>query len=130
MVALVILVPGIFAVDAFENMGALYAFGSLLAFMFAHAAILRLRVKKPEAPRPFKLGWNIRFKGYEMPTSAMLGLAATTVIWVMILVTQPYSRWVGIIWMVAGLIIYYLYRRKEHLPLNNAPKKRQEFYSK
>jgi len=38
-------------------------------------------------------------------------------------VTQAYSRWVGLIWMVAGLIIYYLYRRKEHLPLTHIPKK-------
>jgi len=122
-VAFLILAPGFFAANVFENMGALYAFGSLLAFMFAHASILSLRAKKPELARPFKIGWNIRIKGREMPVSTIIGLLATTTIWIIILITQPYCRWVGTIWMVAGLIIYYLYRRKEHLPLTHIPKK-------
>ncbi len=119
IIALFILTPGFFAADVFKNMGALYAFGSLLAFMFAHASILSLRVRKPELPRPFKLGWNIRIKGREMPVTTMLGLAATTVIWVIILITQPYSRWVGIIWMAVGLIVYYLYCRKQRMSLTH-----------
>jgi len=120
IVALLILTPGLFAANVFKNMGALYAFGSLLAFMFAHASILTLRAKKPELPRPFKIGWNITIRRREMPITAILGLTATAVIWVIILITQPYSRWVGLVWMVAGLVIYYFYRRREHLPLTHA----------
>jgi len=119
IVALLVLTPGFFAADVFKNMGTLYAFGSLLAFMFAHASILSLRVRKPELPRPFKLGWNIRIRGREMPLTAILGLVATTIIWIIILITQPYSRWVGIIWMVVGLVVYYLYRRKQRMPLTH-----------
>jgi len=121
-IALLILIPAFLGADAFKNMGALYAFGSLLAFMFAHASILRLRAKKPELPRPFKIGGNIRIKGREMPISSILGLAATSIIWIIILITQPYSRWVGIGWMVVGLIIYYFYRRKMHMPLTHTKK--------
>ncbi len=121
IVALLILLPGLFATNVFENMGALYAFGSLLAFMFAHASILSLRVRRPEAARPFKLGWNVRIKRLEIPISAVLGLGATMTIWIIILITQPYSRWVGIVWMIVGAVIYYLYRRKEHLPLTHVP---------
>jgi len=116
LIAILILIPGLFAADVFENMGALYAVGSLLAFMFAHASILSLRIRKPELPRPFKLGWNIRVKGRELPISALLGLATTSIIWVIILITQDYSRWVGLIWMVIGLVIYYLYRRRQRMP--------------
>ena len=112
IIALFILTPGFFAPDVFENMGALYVFGSLLAFMFAHASILSLRIRKPELPRPFKLGWNIKFKERELPISAIIGLTATTTIWLIILATQPYSRWVGLAWMVVGLIVYYIYRRR------------------
>jgi APA family basic amino acid/polyamine antiporter len=120
LIALVILVPGFSAANVFENMGALYAFGSLLAFMFAHASILRLRVKKPELPRPFKLGGNLKIKGYELPISTIIGLVATGVIWVIILATQPYSRWVGIGWMIFGFVLYYFYRRKQRMSLTSS----------
>ncbi|MFC1942072.1 APC family permease [Chloroflexota bacterium] len=112
LIAILILVPGLFATDVFANMGALYAVGSLLAFMFAHASIISLRVSKPELPRPFKLAWNIHIKGREIPISAIIGLATTLAIWIIILITQPYSRWVGLGWMVSGLVLYYFYRRK------------------
>jgi len=117
IIAMLILMPGFFHANAFANMGALYAFGSLLAFMFAHASIISLRIRKPELERPFKLGWNLRIGGRELPVSSMIGLAATAVIWAIILITQPYSRWVGIIWMVIGFIVYYFYRRKANLKL-------------
>ena len=117
LVALCILIPGFFAASIFEDMGALYAFGSLLAFMFAHASIISLRIKKPDQPRPFKLALNLKIKGHEIPISTIIGLVATGVIWLIILITQPYSRWVGISWMALGLIIYYLYHRwRPNLP--------------
>jgi len=59
-------------------------------------------------------------RGRELPITAILGLAATAVVWIIILATQPYSRWVGIAWMVAGFIIYYIYRRRQHMPLTHA----------
>jgi APA family basic amino acid/polyamine antiporter len=111
LMAILILLPGFFATDVFAKMGALYAVGSLLAFMFAHASILGLRVRKPEMPRPFKVGWNVRFKGRELPVTAIIGFLATSAIWVIILIIEPYSRWVGLGWMAGGLILYLLYRR-------------------
>ncbi len=104
IIAILILTPGFFATDVFKNLGALYAVGSLLAFMFAHASIIALRAKKPALPRPFKIGLNIKVKGFELPISASLGLVALAIIWVIILITQPYSRWVGLAWMIVGLI--------------------------
>jgi APA family basic amino acid/polyamine antiporter len=123
LIAILVLTPGFFATNFFADLGALYVFGSLLCFALAHAAILRLRVKKPELPRPFKLGGNIRIKGQELPLTAILGLIATSVIWIIVITTQPFSRWAGIGWMVIGLIIYSAYRWKAHLPLTHIPKK-------
>ncbi len=118
VIAIVLLLPGFFATDVFANMGALYAVGSLLAFMMAHASIIGLRIRQPELPRPFKLGWNIRIKGREIPISAVIGLLATSGIWVIILFTQPYSRWVGLGWMALGLVIYFFIRRRRRKPVD------------
>ncbi|UCH51083.1 MAG: APC family permease [Chloroflexota bacterium] len=109
-VALAILVPGFFAPGVFIELGALYAFGSLLSFVLAHASIMSLRIKHPDSPRPFKLGWNIRFKQRELPVTAILGLVGTVIVWLVVIFTQPYSRVVGLAWMAVGLVIYVIYR--------------------
>ncbi len=122
VIAIFILVPGFSGGAVFENMGALYTFGSLLAFMFAHASIISLRIRRPDLNRPFKLRGNIKIKGRELPVSALAGLAALSIIWVIILIAQPYSRWAGLAWMVIGLAMYYYFRKREKLPLTHTPK--------
>jgi APA family basic amino acid/polyamine antiporter len=117
LVAILLLIPGFFTPSFFEDLGALYTFGALLSFAFAHASIMSLRVKQPDLSRPFKLGLNIKIKGYEIPSTALLGLIATAAIWVVIIIAQEYARWVGFGWMLLGLFAYYLYRRHKHLPL-------------
>lgn len=120
LISFLLLTPGFFTAGFFADLGALYVFGSLLCFALAHAAILALRAKKPELPRPFKLGWNIRVKGRELPITTILGLIGTSAIWLVVVVIQPYSRWAGITWMIVGLIIYYLYRRKQRVSLTRS----------
>jgi APA family basic amino acid/polyamine antiporter len=113
------LVPGFFNAGFFTDLGALYVFGSLLCFALAHAAVLGLRAKKPDLPRPFKLRLNIRIKGREFPLSAILGLISTMVILVVIIIIQPFSRWSGLAWMIIGIFVYGIYRRVKHLPLTH-----------
>ncbi|OGN95809.1 MAG: hypothetical protein A2Y89_01785 [Chloroflexi bacterium RBG_13_51_18] len=110
LIAMVLLVPGFFAADVFANMGALYAIGSLLAFMLAHASIIGLRIKQPDMPRPFRLKGNIKIMGYDIPITAIIGLLAVLAIWIIILMVEPYSRWVGLGWMFLGIVIYSIIR--------------------
>jgi APA family basic amino acid/polyamine antiporter len=117
VITLILLVPGLFAPSFFSDLGSLYVFGSLLCFTLAHAAILALRIKRPDANRPFKLGLNLKIKGRQLPLTALLGLITTATVWIIILVTQPFSRWAGIIWMAIGLFIYGVYRLSGRLPL-------------
>jgi len=112
-VALLILIPGFIARDAFTNLGTLYAFGSLSSFFLAHASIISLRIKKPELLRPFKLGLNIRLGARELPITAILGLIFTAVVWLVVVLTQPYSRWIGFAWMGIGLLAYVLFRPRQ-----------------
>jgi APA family basic amino acid/polyamine antiporter len=119
IVSIILLVPGLVNPTFFTDLGALYVFGSLLCFALAHAAILGLRARKPDMPRPFKLGLNITLWGRQFPLTAILGLTATLAIWVVVLVTQPYSRLFGTAWMAIGLVIYLIY----WLVKRRAPKK-------
>ena len=128
ILSFVMLAPGFFNPTFFTDLGALYVFGSLLCFAMAHLAILGLRIRFPEMPRPFKLSLNIVFKGKELPLTAIIGLIATTTIWLVVIVTQPYSRWAGIIWMVIGLVLFYIYRRRNGMSLLHAGRKPDDLF--
>ncbi len=43
-------------------LGNLYAFGAMLSFTIAHAAVVRLRLKQPDARRPYRGPFNMRWK--------------------------------------------------------------------
>ncbi len=111
IIAIILLLPGIANIGSFfSNLGALYVFGDLLCFAFAHLAILGLRIKEPSTARPFKLRGNIPFRGKQLPVTAILGFLATITIWVIVIITQPYSRWAGMLWMGLGIVVYLLFR--------------------
>ncbi|MFA5309170.1 MAG: APC family permease [Dehalococcoidales bacterium] len=127
LIAIVLLLPGFFGTDVFANMGSLYAIGSLLAFMLAHASIVGLRIRKPDLTRPFRLRGNINIKGRDIPVTALIGFFTTAFIWVILMITQEYSRWVGSIWMILGLIIYLFLKLARHKEKNEwevKPKKK------
>jgi len=113
IVGIILLIPGFFSSKAFESVGSLYAFGSLLAFMFSHASIIMLRIREPNTPRPFRLRGNINIKGYSLPITAILGLLFTSIVWIVITITQPFSRAAGFTWMAMGLLLYFFYIRKQ-----------------
>ena len=45
----------------------------MLSFTTAHVAVVALRVKDPDRPRPYRAPWNVRFRGRPVPLSACLG---------------------------------------------------------
>jgi len=119
-IAILLQSPGFFVPDMYSNLGGLYAFGSMMSFALAHASILALRIKQPEIERPFRLGWNIKIKGYYLPLTAILGLIGTTVIWLVVVVMQPYSRWVGFAWLGVGIIVYWYTTKRRNLEANHS----------
>jgi len=122
-VAVLILIPSLFAKEGFLRLGTLYAFGSLLSFVFAHAAIISMRIKYSDWHRPFKLRGNITIKNREIPITAVLGMLGTLVIWLVLIFTQPYSRWLGFLWIAVGIVIYIYFRRRNKLPIGGTAKK-------
>ena len=66
--------------------------------------------------RPFKVPFNIRWGKVSFPISAVLGGLGTFITWVLVVVTKPDGRYLGFAWIILGLLMYFLYRRKQALP--------------
>jgi basic amino acid/polyamine antiporter, APA family len=98
-------------------LGNLYSFGALLSFTIAHIAVIALRVKRPERERPYRLPWNVRIRGAEIPLTAVIGALGTATVWVVVVITHQEARTVGIPWMVLGVCGYVYYRRRQGLDL-------------
>ncbi|HEY2631036.1 MAG TPA: amino acid permease [Solirubrobacteraceae bacterium] len=98
-------------------LGNLYSFGALLSFTVAHISVIALRVKKPDQERPYRMPWNVRIRGASIPLTAVIGGIGTATVWVVVVITHPEARLVGIPWMVFGMVGYILYRRSQGLDL-------------
>jgi APA family basic amino acid/polyamine antiporter len=89
-------------------LGELVSIGTLLAFVIVCAGILVLRYTNPEIPRPFKtpLFPFVPIMGVLVCLYLMYGL--------------PWHTWERlIIWMGAGILIYFLYSKKHSKIRNN-----------
>lgn len=93
----------------------LYNFGAMIAFFFTHLSLIVLRIKKPEAQRPFKVPFNVRIKGHLIPIPAIIGALSTLGVWCLIVFTKPEGRYLGSVWMVLGIAMYFYYRKKRKL---------------
>ncbi len=103
---IVILLPG----DV-QFVGTLYSLGATLSFTVAHAAMVRLRMR-PDPELTFRARPNLSLRGVDWPVFAIFGGIATGVSFLVILVQNPLTRWVGLGWVVLGLVGYTVYRRR------------------
>ena len=91
--------------------GTLYSFGATLSFTVAHASIIALR-RKGDPELLYKGRPNLRVRGVDWPLFAMLGGVATGISFVVILVQNSTTRWVGLAWLAIGFAGYTVYRRR------------------
>ena len=89
----------------------IYAFGATLAITIAHLSIIRLRIGKPDKRRPFKIPWNVRWGGAEIPLPAVFAAVVSGLAFLSVLAFHSTARWVGLGWMAFGLTFYVLYRK-------------------
>jgi basic amino acid/polyamine antiporter, APA family len=88
----------------------MYAFGALLGLTIAHASIVRLRYREPDRRRPYRMPLSVGFRGASLPLPAVLGGVLSLAAWISVIVTHQGARYAGIGWMVAGVVLYVVYR--------------------
>ena len=106
---IVILLPG----DV-NFVGTLYSLGATLSFTVAHASLVRIRVADRHRTEPpvYTAHPNVRALGVEWPIFAVIGGISTGISFLVIVAQSPATRWVGLGWVVVGLVGYVVYRRQ------------------
>ena len=89
----------------------IYAFGATLAITIAHLSIIRLRVTEPDRPRPFRIPFGMRWGPAELPWAAIVAAVVSALAFLSVLAIHTTARWVGLGWMLFGLIFYFVYRK-------------------
>jgi len=100
-----------------DFLGNMYAFGAMLSFTIAHAAVIKLRMKNRNEELEWRARPSFRFRGVNWPIFAILGGLGTALAWLDVVIQKPGPRWAGLGWLAVGFIFYPLYRRKQKLPL-------------
>jgi APA family basic amino acid/polyamine antiporter len=92
-------------------LASMYAFGATLAITIAHLSIVRLRIVEPDLPRPFRVPWDVTWRGARLPVPALFAAALTALAFLSVLLYHDVGRWVGGGWMLFGLAFYVIYRK-------------------
>ncbi len=95
----------------------MYAFGAMLSFTIAHAAVIALRIRKPEVSRAWRSPVNISIKGKLIPVTAVIGGLGTLGAWVVVMALNLETLLFGMLWMALGLALYSAFRWRSGIPL-------------
>jgi basic amino acid/polyamine antiporter, APA family len=108
--SLLLVVSDVFGKDV-RFLAGLYSFGVLLTFTAAQLAVIRLRFREPDLPRPFRVPGNVTIRGRPVPLAALVGAPLTFAIWIAALSTHTAARVAGPIWMAIGAVVFIAVRR-------------------
>jgi basic amino acid/polyamine antiporter, APA family len=112
-----VIAAGLAASEDLDFLVGLYAFGAMLAFTIAHLSICRLRYTEPERDRPYRVPLSITLRGGQLPLPAAFGALTAAAGWIAVLIVHEPARYVGLGWMVVGVILYVVYRRADETSL-------------
>ena len=105
-----------------ELLATMYAFGAMLSFTVAHVALIKLRQRHPDRVREWKPPLSFRLRGFELPLTALLGGLGTFAAWIVVMALNTRTLLIGSAWMVLGVSVYLLYRRRQGLSLSQTVK--------
>ncbi|MBS7629084.1 APC family permease, partial [Candidatus Bathyarchaeota archaeon] len=99
----------------------LYNFGALLSYIIVNVSLIVLRNTEPEAYRVWKVPGDVRVRlGGRMltlPVISLVGAVSCFVIWLLVISYHPAGRVLGTLWVVVGLVGFYIFRRRIRMPI-------------
>jgi basic amino acid/polyamine antiporter, APA family len=108
--------------NVYDTLANIYAFGAATSYMLVFVSLLVLRVKDPWTPRPFRVPLNVRIRSEDgqpvfLPIVGILGFLGISSIIFMVVLTHAIGRIAGPDWVLGGLALYFLYRKRSGRPL-------------
>src|ERR671936_386941 len=107
LVSIVFILPG-----NVDFIGRMYAFGAMLSFTIAHAAVIQLRRRMRGEELVFRAVPNVHLRGVDWPLFAIVGGLGTGVALLVVVVQDAPTRYAGLGWLVLGFAAYPLFRRR------------------
>jgi APA family basic amino acid/polyamine antiporter len=89
---------------SFEAVLDFIQFGLLFCSFFTVLGVIKLRITRPDLPRPY-LAW-----GY--PVTPVVFLLVTAFMMYYLLIDRPLESFLGILIMISGLLIYAIFHRR------------------
>jgi APA family basic amino acid/polyamine antiporter len=110
-----------FTPSVMDTLGNMYAFGATLGYMIVFVSLIVLRFKDPYSPRPYKMPINMKVKsqgsGIDFPLLGILGFIGVSFILFEVILTHAIGRIAGPAWVIICLVYYFLWRKRNKLPL-------------
>jgi APA family basic amino acid/polyamine antiporter len=129
-----VIAAGLVVPESLSFLVGTYAFGAMLAFTIAHAAVVKMRYSEPDRERPYSTPFSVRVhwladrrsrrspiggdrRSVELPLLAVIGAIVCSLGWIATMVVHETARYVGLGWMAAGIALYVIYRRADETSL-------------
>ncbi|HEY2632801.1 MAG TPA: amino acid permease [Solirubrobacteraceae bacterium] len=112
LLACVLVIP-----ESLDFLIGIYAFGAMLAFTIAHVSVVKMRYSEPLSDRPYRTPFSVRLRGGDLPLLAVFGALACSAGWIATMIVHEPARYVGLGWMLAGIVLYVIYRRADETSL-------------
>jgi APA family basic amino acid/polyamine antiporter len=110
-----------FTPSVMDTLGNMYAFGATLGYMIVFVSLIVLRFKDPYSPRPYKMPINMKVKSQgsviDFPLLGILGFIGVSFILFEVILTHAIGRIAGPAWVIICLVYYFLWRKRNKLPL-------------
>ena len=111
-ISITLLLATAFSTNPVAFLASLFSFGVLVAFTAAQLAVIKLRFRQPDVEQPYRVPFSVRIRGADIPIPTVLGTLATAAIFVAAMVTHIGARYGGPAWLLVGLAVYLVVRRR------------------